>query len=265
MDGDRCSEISFHRKDCPLGGTIRRHPLKTRIVSMVCAFPYLRKLDLRKCKVAQIEEMASRDLEYLDLSCNDLATMPSWVLKQHGLKTLNLGGNRIQWLPDLSSLPLETLKLHKNQLTETPAIWGGIKCLNIFLNRMNAIPSILGYPELEVFTFGVSAAVHLPPLASLPALRWLTIAANQIERLPDDIVGLKHLEGLILPKNRLKALPDHFGDLNLQALNLYSNDLARLPESFYRLKLNKLNLARNPLLNPDRVRQVFGEIDFIQI
>lgn len=266
MEGEYCTEISFHDDDFVLGGTIRRHPMKQRIVDLVRQMPRLKKLDLRKCKLVNVPVMSSCDLEYVDISCNDLESLPEWVLRQHKLKHLNVGANKIQELPDLSHLRIEVLKLHKNSVAKLPNIWNGIKSLNLFINRFDCIPpSVLGMHDLEVFTFGLSSMKDVPPLAGLPKLRWLTLTVSEIERLPDDICDLKSLEGLQLAKNRLKTLPDRIGEMNLKAITVYQNNITRLPESFYTLKLKKLNLARNPLEEKDRALQIFGGIDFIRV
>lgn len=265
MEQDRCTEISFH--DCDVfGGTIRKHPLRYDIVVEAAKLPHLKKFDIRKCKVRYLPDMVSRCLEHVDLSCNDLAEVPKWIMEQKSLKHLNLGANKISEVPDLSDLPLETLKLHKNSISRMPKT-GALKSLNLYLNKMDRIPTeVFGWASLEVFTFGVSGASELASLAGLPNLRWLTLSVTEISTLPEDICSLKRLEGLQLAKNRIVRLPENMGDMtSLKALTLYSNELSELPESFYALNLSKLNLARNPLLEKERVRSVFGRCDFLEV
>jgi Leucine-rich repeat (LRR) protein len=265
LDDGCCTEISFHNDEELFGGTIRKHPAKREIVETVAKFQHLKRLILRKCKIGQMPSLASRCLEHLDLSCNDLEVVPDWVTQQSSLKYLSLGANNLQEIPDLSHLPLETLKLHKNSISRLPALGNCIKSLNLFLNKFPGIPEDILRLPLEVFTFGLSEGSQMPNLAALPNLRWLTVSVTQIERLPDGICSLQKLEGLQLAKNKLKELPKNIGDMNLRFLTVYSNDLRRLPESFFDLKLKKLNTMLNPLENKNRILEVFGDIDYLRV
>ena len=266
MEDGHCVSISFHDENEVFGGTIRKHPSKREIVDAVAGMQNLKQLNLRKCKIGSIPNMASTKLEYVDLSCNDLDVVPDWIIKQRNLKFLSIGANKIEVVPDLSELPLETLKLHKNRIVEMPKVSNAIKSLNLYLNPMSCIPKgVLNLTLLEVFSFGVTKTMDLPSLSSLPNLRWLTLTVNEITHLPDDICSLKKLEGLQLAKNKLVCMPSKIGEMNLSNLTLYSNQISELPESFFKLPLKKLNLARNPLKNKAAVLKVFGNIDFMRI
>ena len=266
MEEDRCVEVSFYDELSVFGGTIRKHPRKRQMIESVAKLPYLKHLNIRKCKIEKMPEMQSRSFEYLDLSCNGIEHVPAWVISQPHLKFLSLGANNLHSIPDLSGMPLETLKLHKNRITEMPKIGQKIKSLNLYLNPMSNIPaSIFDLLLLEIFSFGVTDVKTLPSLSSLPNLRWLTLTVNQFETLPDDICKLTKLEGLQLAKNKIKRLPHRIGEMNLKALTLYSNDIEILPESFFDLKLNKLNLAMNPLKNKQRVFDAFNDIEFLRV
>jgi len=267
MDGDYCIAISFHDEN-RFGSTIRRHPLKREIIQLVAKFPKLKQINLRKSKLGHIPDMTSTELEHIDISCNDLENVPKWIMNQKSLLSLNLGSNRIETVPDLSDMPLEILKLHKNVgIRNLPEFGSGLKLLNLFiLPHITEIPKrVFDLPLLEAFTFGVTKASHLPSLASLTKLRWLTLSVNRFEELPEDICSLEKLEGLRLAKNKLKKLPKHFGNLGLKVLTLYGNEITELPESFFDLNLEKLNLALNPLNDKKRVIDSFTNIDFFRI
>ena len=229
---------------------------------------HLTHLNVRKCKIGHLPEIRSKNLEYLDISCNDIESVPKWISQQYHLKFLNMGANKIKNLPDLSDIPLDTLKVHKNQITKLPKINRNIKSLNLFLNPMSNIPNyVFKLSLLETFSFGVTNIKSITSIPLLKNLRWLTLTVNQIEYLPEDICCLKKLEGLQLAKNKINKLPNKIGDLNIKHFTLYSNNIKELPESFFELQLKKLNLAKNPLMKKYQqlVFEKFNNIDFLRL
>lgn len=267
MDGENCTEISFHNED-EFGSTIRRSLFKKEIIRLVSLMPALKMLNLRKSKLGYIPEMDSRELEFVDLSCNDLESVPDWVTKQRKLRFLNLGANKLKSIPDISELPLEVLKVHKNiEIESLPKMGDRIKTINLFLlPKIKSIPKDVFDLPLESLAFGVTEMKHLHNLASLPLLKWLILVANQMESIPDDICDLNYLEGLWLSKNKLERLPEKFGNLkSLKILALYSNKLTHLPNSFYDLNLKKLNIAKNPLSDKEEIKLRFQNIEFFRI
>jgi Leucine-rich repeat (LRR) protein len=263
-----CTNISFYDENSIFGGTIRRHSNKHQIIAMVSKLQHLTHLNVRKCKIGHLPEIRSKNLEYLDISCNDIESVPKWISQQYHLKFLNMGANKIKNLPDLSDIPLDTLKVHKNQITKLPKINRNIKSLNLFLNPMSNIPNdVFKLSLLETFSFGVTNIKSITSIPLLKNLRWLTLTVNQIEYLPEDICCLKKLEGLQLAKNKINKLPNKIGDLNIEHFTLYSNNIKELPESFFELQLKKLNLAKNPLMKKYQqlVFEKFNNIDFLRL
>lgn len=269
MSGDVCKFISFFDDKDVFGGTIRHHPLKKEIIGMVSNLSNLTFLNLKKCKIGNIPQMASRSLEWLDLSSNDLEVVPNWVTLQPNLGFLSLGANNLTNVPDLSDLiMMRTLKLHKNRLTKVSGIPKDVASLNLFLNPLeNGVPELVkNLWNLESFSFGMCDAKKIPPFAGLPKLKWLVMACSGITELPDDICSLLNLKILVLPKNQITKLPERIGDLvNLKSLSLYYNSITDLPESFFDLKLERLNLYKNPLLNRERVSISFSNIDLLKV
>jgi len=268
MTEDHCTEISFYSDDEPFGGTIRKLPNKPDILDKVSKMPFLKKINLRKCKVGILPTFLSKSLEYIDLSCNDLEIVPGWVVKQPNLKFLSVGANKIKEVPTFDHLPLETLKLHKNSITKEPVVNNNLKSLNLYLNPLPIFPElVLGLRKLEVLSLGVTNILKLPPISSLQNLKWLTLTVNPFKHLPEDICELKKLEGLQLAKNQLESLPQEIGKLsNLKVLTVYNNNLFFIPDSLFDLNLSKLNLAGNQLESyKSRVLDKFKNIDFLRI
>jgi hypothetical protein len=259
MEDNNCVEISFFDEKTIFEGTIRHHPEKKKILSLVAKLHQLRKLNLRKCKIGTIN-LDTPFLEYLDLSCNDLSVVPDWVYSLN-LKYLSLGSNQ---LTEIKSIPnyIETLKLHKNKIKFLPQLPQSLRFLNLYLNEMD-FPSDL--PSLEFLSFGVTNLTLLPSLPK--SLKWLSLVVNKIQALPDDFCQMVNLEGIRLAKNEINHLPEDIGTMRIKELTLYSNNLNRLPESFYNLNLRKLNLSKNPLLETDaeKARKRFEHIDFFEL
>ena len=262
-----CTSISFYDESDPFDNTIRKNKSKIEIIKLVSKLEHLKHVNLRKTRIGNLPEFCSKDIEFLDLSCNDLEEVPNWILKQKNLNFLNLGANNIKKLPSLEHLPLKVLKLHKNSLEEFPKVSNSLKNLNLFLNKFKELPScISNFSNLENFSFGMTEATNIPRLSNLQNLKWLTLAVNNFEYLPDDITYLSKLEGLQFAKNKLKKLPKNFGDMNIRFLTLYSNDLKELPESFFKLNLVKLNLEKNFLESfKTKILKTYKDIEFIAV
>nr|XP_029116254.1 putative disease resistance protein RGA3 [Elaeis guineensis] len=81
-------------------------------------------------------------------------------------------------------------------------------------------------------------------LGNLKHLRYLRIASECMEKLPESVCLLYHLQTLILYCCALAKLPDGLGNLiNLRCLKLYSVCIKRLPESVRQLcNLQSLDL-----------------------
>jgi Leucine-rich repeat (LRR) protein len=265
MQLNHCVSISFHNPDDALGGTIRRSGHKAEIYRLVSRLKWLQAFDIRKCQMGDWPEMSARLLTHVDLSCNGLESVPKWVTEQRYLQNLNLGANNLKEVPDFSGIPLDVLKLHKNRLTKLSGVPKSLRRLNLFLNPMDEIPAeLFELSLLEAFTFGVTKLKSLDSLACWRKLKWLTLAGNEINQLPDNICDLRQLELLQLAKNRLTKLPERIGEMNLRSLGLYHNQIENVPDSFYQLKLEQLNLAANPIKDKDRILSTFNGIKFLR-
>ena len=117
----------------------------------------------------------------LDLSCG-LREFPEAIFSlADSLEVLNLSGNQ------LSSLPADLPRLHKlrvlfcsdNRFTEVPAVLG--QCT-----------------QLEMVGFKANQIRHLPAAALPAKLRWLILTDNQLEQLPDELGRCLQLQKLML-------------------------------------------------------------------
>jgi leucine-rich repeat protein SHOC2 len=258
------NELVFFDRNHPFENSIRHDKNKHKIVSNFAELDFLKVVNLRKSRLDYIPEFKSKKIQFLDLSCNNLKKFPEWILGLNELKYLNLGSNELESIPDLAHLPLETLKLHKNKISDIKLLPKTLIFLNIFLNNFVKVPDFSHLSHLEFFSFGATQIKHLPDwICNFFNLKWLSLVVNEIEVLPKDFCNLRNLIGLRLTKNKLTTIPENIGLLKkLRDLSLYSNRLTSLPDSFFELSLKKLNLSKNMIKNHDKIFKTFSGIDY---
>jgi len=122
----------------------------TSVPDMIYQFPKAVFLDLASNYIihADIDPSGFPELEELNLSGNQISTVPPSIERLRGLETLNLSGNRITSLPSaLGRLKnLETLSLGGNMLETLPDELRGLKSLqqlDLSNNKLAGIPECL--------------------------------------------------------------------------------------------------------------------------
>ena len=171
-------------------------------------------------------------IKRLDLSCG-LTEFPREIFDlADSLEILNLSGNQ------LSSLPDDLPRLHKlriifcsdNLFSELPAVLGQCKNLTMVGFKANQISSV-------------------PDAALATTLRWLILTDNRIQSLPSSMGQCKQMQKLMLAGNQLSDLPSELAECtNLELLRLSANRFSVLPAWLLNMpRLAWLALAGNPL------------------
>ena len=147
------------------------------------------------------------------------------------LEILDLSGN------DLSSLPDDFSRLHKlrvlfcsdNQFTHLPEVLG--KCLHL---------SMVGFKSNKISI--------VPATALGKSLRWLILTDNKITELPAEIGLCTQLQKLMLSGNQLQTLPNEMAACtSLELIRIAANRFSRLPDWLFNLpRLSWLAYAGNP-------------------
>jgi len=204
----------------------------------------------------------AKKLGVLSLSEHGLTTIPSELVDSDDyakLRVLDLSHNRLASIGGKlgSSLPeLKTLNLDHNALTAgTLSELAQLKKLQNLSLSHNALGTIQssssgGHQKDGKTTQATAQQQHqlaIPPLQS-PSLKQLSLVANQLSVVPQNLLSLVKLEKLDLSHNAIRTLPDELGQnlVNLQELRLDRNQLSQLPASLGRLKkLKVLSLKHN--------------------
>jgi len=148
------------------------------------------------------------------------------------LEILDLSNNQLSSLPDnLADLHhLKILFCSQNLFTEVPTVLA--RC-----------------PKLEMIGFKSNQISHFPENALPLNTRWLILTDNQISQLPDSIGDLSRLQKCALSGNQIAHIPKHIADCqSLELLRISANQLNALPEALLSLpKLSWLAFSGNPL------------------
>jgi internalin A len=177
-----------------------------------------------------IEQAAKEGWKKLDLSGNQLMSLPPEITKLTHLTNLFLGGNQLtSLLPNFTNLTnLRSLSLNFNQLKSLPLEFNKLTKLTSLIlsgNRLKSLP---------------------PEFTKLTKLTYLTLQNNQLKSLPPEFAKLTNLTTLDLSNNQLTSLPLEFTKLtNLLYLDLRGNQLPIPPET---------------LANPSDVKAIFAAI-----
>ena len=180
----------------------------------------------------QLRSGALMGTHRLDLSC-DLQALPPEVFDlADTLEVLNLSGNQLSTLPhDLPRLHrLKVIFCSNNPFTHLPEVLGDCA-------------------SLQVVGFKACSITAVPGAALPPLLRWLILTDNAITNLPPAVGLRPAMQKLMLAGNQLRDLPAGLADAHkLELLRLSANQFAQLPGWLTELpRLGWLALAGNPL------------------
>jgi Leucine-rich repeat (LRR) protein len=209
---------------------------------------------------------------YLDLSNQQLTTLPSEMSTLKNLISLNLSGNNIEHLPsEMTSL---------GQLTSIDL--SGNKRLDVD----RTITHLGLHASIENLTLSNCNMVYLPSsVGMLTKVSTLDLSGNQLVHLPNELTQLRALESMNLSDNVLHSLGWYASRwLNLKKLNLSGNpeldygkafealgmieletltlgELPRVPKSIKKLNIKTLNLEN---VSSNKLQPSIAEIASLQ-
>lgn len=177
----------------------------------------------------------------LDLSCGLTEIPPEVFELADSLEILDLSRNQLNSLPnEITTLTkLRAIFLNSNQFEQFPEILAQCPNLSIVSLRSNKITQI---DDAVLF----------------PRIRWLILTDNQLESLPSDMGNLGKLQKLMLAGNRLRSLPESMQNCHsLELLRIPANQLEAFPEWLSSLpRLSWLAYSGNPFCDTFQGTQV---------
>jgi len=204
------------------------------------------------------------DLEYLDISHNQLSRSLLSQGKMPQLKTLNLSFNRFEKFPILfaEAFPkLETLDLSFNHLvevTEQIAELEQLKVLDLSHNQLGKFAQ----ESTNKYRYALPLKISF-----LEKLTHLHLQHNGLEKLPPGIGLMENLQELDLSDNLLTEFPIEICEAeNLEVLNIAHNQISYIPAHLKDMpKLKKLNLSGNPLsaYEVKKVQQLLPSVEIL--
>lgn len=224
---------------------LREFDLSRNVISSLSGFAFanlsqLSSVDLSSNSLAALPAnffQLSTSLRRLDLARNKFRQIPTAALNLPGLGWLNLTGNPLSRIHDLSSVRL----------------YPSMQEIHISGTNLTIVTSkdFEAFPALLHLFLDVNRISRVSPGAfrSLPSLLTLDLGVNELEILPQErLQGLSRLRLLNLTHNRLKELEEFPQDLkSLQILDLSFNQVARVGKWTFRHleNLAELHLYRN--------------------
>ena len=178
--------------------------------------------------------------------CCGLSEVPAELFDlSETLEVLDLSGNQLSSLPpEFASLRhLRILFLSDNEFVEFPEVLGQCVSLDIVGFKANRIENI---------------AEHALPVG----LRWLILTNNRISKLPKSIGRCSKLQKVMLAGNQLRELPQEMASCRrLELLRISANQFEEVPSWLYAMpRLAWLALAGNPATNLNQPKNVLQEI-----
>lgn len=174
--------------------------------------------------------------------CENLTEFPTEILSlKETLEVLDLTGNQLSTLPDeLAGFgKLRIIFCSENRFTELPEVLG--RC-----------------PALTMVGFKANRIVTVSAKALPAGLRWLILTDNAVEQLPDELGQCDALQKLMLAGNRLRELPASLANCrNLELLRIAANRIERFPEWLLSLpRLSWLAYSGNPFSEGEEARAI---------
>ena len=223
----------------------------------VLAEYYLSRNNLQGIKLSYL----SKNVMKIDVSHNDIQTLPKDLFTFPSLTHLFLGYNQIKKLPaSFSTSHIICLSLVGNPIEAFPEEFPQtLEQLYISDCNLEEIPENL--KELEDFIELDASNNKLTAVPELPHLMRLILSKNNLIEFPKITNNLEYLD---LSFNSIPIIPKDENLKKLKYLDLAFNDISAIPKDIVFEKLNVLKLQSNPLVSLIRTSN-FPALEYIDV
>ncbi|CAK9822742.1 Leucine-rich repeat-containing G-protein coupled receptor 4 [Anthophora retusa] len=188
-------------------------------------------------RLLTLDKMAK--LVKLNVSSNKISDVTHDTFRNTtNLVELDLSNNKIVELPDnvFDALPLETLRINKNQLQFVPNLCSldRLKSLDLSDNRIVAVTRE-SFCERQLKDTNEVFNTDNDSFRKFRMLQWLNLSGNRIVNFPVNLIREpSYLKVLLLKDNNIASINDLFDvrSYNLEELNVEGNPLLSLSISF---------------------------------
>ncbi|EAF6699932.1 LPXTG cell wall anchor domain-containing protein [Listeria monocytogenes] len=188
-------------------------------------------------------------LKFLDLSFNQIKTIPSGISNLKSLETLLLGSNQITSVSTLTDLPnLMFTSLDSNQISDINSL-ERLPLLEILIlsrNQISKIANTLPLPSLKSLMLDYNKISSIQSLDAFPTIKELRANNNSLT----DIKGLTNastLTSLNLQRNQIKNISPVASLVTLKSLYLDSNQISDITPLSNLKQLTLLWLSNNQI------------------
>jgi Leucine-rich repeat (LRR) protein len=220
----------------------------------------LTSLDLQNNSIVNIHKGAFRNLTFLqdlNLFKNHLLDIPEAVQSLSALKTIDLGRNRISSIANSSLAGLSSLiglKMDHNRVSGLSpaalAVLPNLQILNLGGKRIREVErgSFTQNKKLQAVRLDANQISDIVGLFNdLPALRWLNISDNQIQKFDYFLLPVS-LNWLDIHKNQIEDIGNYFDkedELNIHTMDISFNKLETITAKSIPDKIQTLSLNDN--------------------
>uniref|UniRef100_A0A3B3BGD6 protein-serine/threonine phosphatase n=1 Tax=Oryzias melastigma TaxID=30732 RepID=A0A3B3BGD6_ORYME len=270
--------ISLKVKGCSLKGLYASNNELQRLdVSPVPS--NLSYMDISRNNLESLPDwlVEAKRLEVLDVSHNLVTELPARLFCSSSLRKLSAGHNRLQKLPERVERPLlEVLDVQHNQLVELPCNLflksDSLRCVNASANKLEHLPP----SSLSEESHSILQELYLtnnwltdkcvPMLTGHTHLRVLHMAYNHLQTFPaSKMAKLEELEEVDLSGNMLKTVPTTIMNCRrMHTLIAHSNTIEVFPEVMQLMEMKCVDLSCNELSEitlPENLPPKLQELD----